>query len=186
MSIVWPSSVAAQATEVETQSRAVSKVKRMNGVFMRESLPHRADFLRLDLVENADFVGLAEWVDGFAQIFLRELVDVIVGTGFGDFDHFAADLEIAIRVGGILQRDGNARIAADVSVFHATLGGVDANELAVEVDPYRSDLRAAVRHECAQIAESGLFEQVGVFFGNDGRHGWFSFANRCPVECTSI
>jgi hypothetical protein len=35
----------------------------------RTELPHRTDFFRLDLVSDTNFAGLAERIDGLAQIF---------------------------------------------------------------------------------------------------------------------
>src|SRR5258706_5072071 len=110
-------------------------------------LAHGVDFFGLDLVGYADFAGLTEGIDRIAEIFLRELVDVVVGAGFSDFHDLAADFEVAVGIGGILKRNGNARIAADIFVFHAALGGINADELAVVVHPYGSDLRAAVFHQ---------------------------------------
>src|SRR5580700_9941843 len=74
------------------------------------SSTHRADFIRLDLIEDAHFAWLAERVDGFAQILLRKFIDVIIGAGLGNFDDAAANLQIAIGVRWILERNGNARI----------------------------------------------------------------------------
>src|SRR5260370_41357168 len=59
------------------------------------SSAHRADFLRLDFVGHAHFAGLTEGIDGLAQIFLRELIDVVVRAVFGDFDDLAATFQIA-------------------------------------------------------------------------------------------
>src|SRR3977135_1367851 len=106
--MVWPSSVEAEVMDTAKKKRIARKAQRM--IFMRDTLPHRADFFRCNLIEDADFAGLAERIDRVAQIFLRELVDVIVSAVFGDFHDAATNFKIAVRIRGILQRNGNARI----------------------------------------------------------------------------
>src|SRR5260370_35131212 len=85
------------------------------------SSAHRADFFRLDFVGHAHFAGLAVRIDGIAQIFLREFVDVIVRTLFGNFHDLAANFKIAVGIRGILKRNRNAGIAPDILVLHAAL-----------------------------------------------------------------
>src|SRR5438094_101804 len=131
---------------------------------------HRADFLGLDFVDDANLAGLAEGIHGLAEIFLRQFVDVVVGVFLGDFDDAPAHFEVAVGVGGILQRDSHARIAAHVLVLDAALGRIDSNVLAVEIHPDGRNLRAAVFHQRGEIAEGLLFKQVGVFFWNDFAH----------------
>ena len=95
---------------------------------------------------------------------------MVVGAFLGDFDDAPADFQVAIGVCGILQRDSHARVAAHIVVLDATLGGIDSNVLAVEIHPDGRDLRAAVFHQCPEIAKGLLFEQVGIFFRNDCAH----------------
>src|SRR5262249_25667 len=124
MSMVWPSSATAAgpAPLGSAKRRIARNSKRMKESFMPESLSHGADFVRLNLVEDSDLARLAEGVNGLAQIFLRKLVDVVVGAVFGNFDDSTANLQVAIRVRGILERNRDAWIAADVFVLHAALG----------------------------------------------------------------
>src|SRR5260370_1379659 len=74
-----------------------------------------ADFLRFNLVDYADFAGLPEGIHWISQIFFGEFVDVVVGAIFRDFHDAAADFQVAVRIRGILQRNGNARIAPDIN-----------------------------------------------------------------------
>ena len=131
---------------------------------MRLSSAHCAEFLGFDFVEDADFAGLAEGVFRIAEIFVGEAVDVIIGAFFGDLDDFAADLEVAVRIFGIDDGERDARIATHVEIFDAATRGIHTDMFAVEVAPDRSDLRAAVFHECAEIGEGFLAEQIGIFF----------------------
>jgi hypothetical protein len=64
------------------------------------ALTHRADFLRLDLVGDADFAWFPERVNWISQIFLREFVDMVVCTIFCDFDDLAADFQVAVGICG--------------------------------------------------------------------------------------
>jgi hypothetical protein len=73
--------------------------------------------LGLDFVDDAGFAGLGIGIFVYAEIFLCQLVDVIVGAIFGDFDDAAANLEIAVRVLGIDDGERDAGIAADVAVL---------------------------------------------------------------------
>src|SRR5262249_32036236 len=110
---------------------------------------HGADFLRLDLVGDANLTRLPEGINGLAKIFLRKLIDVVIGATFCDLHDTAANFKIAVGIRGILKRDGHARIAPNVYVFYAALRGIEANVSSVVVDPNRRDLRAAIFHQCA-------------------------------------
>src|SRR5258708_20947673 len=100
----------------------VSKFEfRLSNFEFLNSSAHRADFFRLDFVGHAHFAGLAEGIDGLAQIFLREFVDVIVRAVFGNFHDLAANFKIAVGIRGILKRNRNAGIAPDILVLHAAL-----------------------------------------------------------------
>ena len=70
---------------------------------------------------TADFAGLPEWIHRIPQILFGEFVDVVVRAIFGDFHDAAADFQVAVGIRGILQRNGNAWIAADIFVLHAAL-----------------------------------------------------------------
>ncbi len=80
---------------------------------------HGAEFHGLNLVEDADFAGLAEGVFRIAQIFVGEAINVIVGAFFGDLDDLAADFHVAIRIFRIDDRERDARITADVQILDA-------------------------------------------------------------------
>ena len=117
------------------------------GLVLRSA--HGAEFFGLDFVEDANFAGLAEGIFRISKIFVRQAVDVFVGTFFGDFDDLAANFHIAIRIFGIDDGERNARVAAHVEILDATARRIHANVFAVEVAPNGRDLRAAVFHEGA-------------------------------------
>src|ERR1700677_1682038 len=56
------------------------------------ALAHHLRVLGFDLVDHADFAGLAVGVFIDAEIFLGQLVDVGAGALFGDFDNAATNL----------------------------------------------------------------------------------------------
>ena len=105
--------------------------------------------LRLDLVHHPHFIGLAIRIFIDAKVFFGQLINVGVSALFGDFDYPAADFEIAIRIIGINNRQSYAGIAANVAIFLPSFGGIENDEVSVEVAPYWRYLRAAVGHQCA-------------------------------------
>src|ERR1700733_1549369 len=133
-------------------------------------LAHHRGVLGLYFVNDAHFAGVAVGIFVDAEIFLGQLVDVSAGAFFGDLDHAAADFEVAVGILWVHQSHGYARVAADVLIFLASLGGVENDVLAVEVAPHGRNLRTAVGHQGAEVGESALLEQVAVFFGDGWRH----------------
>src|SRR5437762_13094399 len=99
-------------------------------------LPHHGCVLRLDLVHHAHFIGLSIRIFIDAKVFFGQLINVGVSAFFGDFDYSAADFEIAIRIIGINNRQSYAGIAANVAIFLPSFGGIENDEVSVEVAPY--------------------------------------------------
>src|SRR5487761_80375 len=137
----------------------------------RTKLTHHAVVFWRNLVKNAHFARLPERIDGLAEIFLRKLVDVFIGAAFGNLDDAAANLEIAVRILRVLNREGDARVAAHILVLHAAEGGIEYDVLAVEVHPYGSYLWTAIGHNRGQIRECRLLQQVRVFLRDVFGHG---------------
>src|SRR5436853_6571930 len=71
--------------------------------------PHALDLLGRDRDGHADFPRLAAGVFVLAEVFLGQRVDVVIGALLRHPGHPAADLQVAVRVLGILDRDGHAR-----------------------------------------------------------------------------
>src|SRR6266403_3840133 len=101
-----------------------------------DALAHGADFLRFDLVSDAHFARFPERVNWISQIFFREFVDMVVRAVFGDFDDLAPNLQIAIGIGGVLDRNRNPGSAPDVLVLHAAPPRIEAPEISVVLHPH--------------------------------------------------
>src|ERR1700728_2898582 len=71
--------------------------------------PHRLRRGRLDLQEHADFTGLRKRVLVFAQVFLGERVDMRVGAVLRDTFDGSANLQVAVRIFRIEDRERNPR-----------------------------------------------------------------------------
>src|SRR4029077_15806392 len=123
-----------------------------------QPLSHYRGVFGFDLVEDADFAGLAVRILIDAKVLLGELVDAVVGAIFGDFRDAAADFQIAIRIIRIDDGEGDTRIAADVLILLAAPGRVEDDMLTIEVDPDRSDLRPAVGHESGEVGKGPFLE----------------------------
>src|SRR5246500_2239931 len=101
---------------------------------------HYRGVFGFDLVEDADFAGLAVRILIDAKVLFGELVDAVVGAVLGDLGDAAADFQIAIGILRIHDGERDTRIAADVLILLTATGRVEDDMLAVEVDPDRSDL----------------------------------------------
>src|SRR5262245_43380514 len=123
-----------------------------------------------DFVHYTHFARLTKRVLVLTQIFLRHLIDVGVGPLLGDLHHFAANFEIPVRIVGINNCHGYARVSADVTVLLAALGGVEYYMLTIAVHPDRGGLRASVGHDRGQAGKSLLVEQIAELLGDDIRH----------------
>src|SRR4051812_45563224 len=115
--------------------------------------PHALDLLGRDRDGHADLARLAAGVRVLAEVFLGQRVDVIVGALLRHSRHAPADLQVAVRILRVLDRDGHARIALEVLVLHAPARGVEADVGAVEVDPHRRHLRRAVGADGGDVSE---------------------------------
>ena len=111
----------------------------------------------------------------FAQVLLRQPVDVIDAALFGDFHNAAADLQIPVGVIGVLDGEGHAAIPAHVQVFLSSFGRVQEDVCAVVLQPNGRVLGGAVRVQGGEMGEDFLFEQVLEFLGHDLGHGRFPF-----------
>jgi hypothetical protein len=69
------------------------------------------------------------------HVLARELVDVLPGTLAGDFDNAASDLDVAVRVGMIRDREGDSRVAREVAGLLPSFGGVNQDMAAIVVYP---------------------------------------------------
>src|SRR5215831_9693885 len=99
------------------------------------------DFLRKNSIDHADLTRTAIGIDIPARIFLGQFIDVRVGSFFRDLDNFPFKGEVAVRIVGILDAEGNVRIAPHVSIFGPAFGAVDDNMRSVEFAPNGRDLR---------------------------------------------
>src|SRR5262249_62322386 len=133
-------------------------------------LSHHRRMLRLDLIEHANFAGLAVRIFVHAEIFLGELVDAIVGAFLSDLNDTAANFEIAIRVFRVDDSEGDAGITTNIAVLLPPACGIEDYMIAVEVNPDRSDLRTAVRHQRSEAGERTLLKKIFVLIGDGLRH----------------
>src|SRR5205814_10337638 len=93
------------------------------------------------------------WILVLAEIFLGERVDVLVGAFFDAAFHRTADLDVAVRVVGIEDRQRNRRALAQIARLDPALGGVHADHAAGVVEPDRRHLRRAVLHDRRDMRE---------------------------------
>src|SRR4030095_9790450 len=85
----------------------------------RRGSSHALDLLGQDLDGDADFTGTPVTVAVLTRVLLGERVDVLVGSLLGHLDDSPADLEVSVRVVGILDREGDVRISPAVLGLHA-------------------------------------------------------------------
>src|SRR6202035_2660928 len=95
---------------------------------------HTGEGARLDLVPDAHLAGLGGRVLVLAEIFLRERIDMRARPLLGGTRDAAADLQVAVRVVGIHDRQRHRRVRLQVARLDPALGGVHANDLAVVVE----------------------------------------------------
>src|SRR5437773_9125871 len=79
---------------------------------------HTLDLLGQDLDGDANLARAAMRVALLAGVLLRQRVDVRVGALLGHLDDPAADLDVAVGVVGILDRERDLRAALEVLVLH--------------------------------------------------------------------
>src|ERR1700727_1428979 len=106
-----------------------------------------------DFIEHAHFARRTVRILILARVLLGKLVDEFVGAFFSDLHHAAANRKMAIWIVWIEDVDADPWIAPDVFVLDASYGGIDQNVLAIVVEPDRSYVRTAVRHQCRQLSE---------------------------------
>src|SRR5215469_1590256 len=134
------------------------------------SLAHRAEAFRRDLNEHPLLTGTSKRILVLVEILFGHLVDVLLGAVLRDLGDPSPDLQVAIWIIGIDERDGNAGIVADVLVLLAAERGVDNHLSVFEIDPDRRGLRAAVGHEGGEAAECGFLEQIFIAVGEGSCH----------------
>ena len=107
----------------------------------------------------------ARCLNGFgAHVLLGERVDVLVGALVGQLGG-AADADPAIGVVAVDHEHGDVGIAFEVVRLDPPPSGVEAQVLAVGVDPHRGDLRRAVGHHGGDETEVRLVDQRKVVGG---------------------
>src|SRR5882724_4946855 len=136
---------------------------------LRSTLPRHPPWF--DHVHDPHFVGSGTAVDIHASVLPRERVDVLDRAGLGDLDHATPDRQVTVGVVGVEDREGDAGIAPHVLVLDASARRVDANVLAVEVEPDGGYLRTAVRHDGGEIGECLLRGNEIEELGRDGASG---------------
>src|SRR6266576_3765676 len=109
--------------------------------------PHRLDRLGQDLHHHAHLARPAVRVLVLAQVLPRERVDVVVGALLAHLDDPPADLDVAVRVLGVLDRERDARVPLEVLVLDASA-------------------RRAVRAHGGDVGERLLREEVAVLLGD--------------------
>src|SRR5206468_4650203 len=107
---------------------------------------HPATRGRRDLVDYTHLARLPERILVFAQILLRHAVDVLVGALLGDFADASADLQVAVRVVGIHDRERDASAQLHVLVLPPAAGAVHDHAPAIVVYPYWRHLRRSIGH----------------------------------------
>src|SRR5215470_19938810 len=137
---------------------------------MAQRLAHGGGVLGPDLVYDAYLARLTVGVLVLAEIFLRHLIDVSVGSLFADLGNLTAYFEVAIWIIGIDDSKSDTRIAAHVTVLLAALSRVENHVLAIRVDPHRRSLGTAVRHKSCKRGKGALVEKIAVLLGNDSGH----------------
>src|SRR6267143_2389710 len=128
--------------------------------------PHRLDGLGQDLHHHAHLARPTVGVLVLAQILLGERVDVIVRALLGHLDDPPANLDIAVWVLGVLDRERDARVLLEILVLHAPPRRVEAHVGAVVFHPDRRHLRRAVRADGGDVGECLLREEVAVLLGD--------------------
>src|SRR5439155_12492171 len=107
----------------------------------------------LDHVHDPHLVGPPIRVALDAQVLPGEQVRMLDRAVLGDLNDPPSYLKVAILVVGIEDREGDTGISAHVLVLHPPARRVNANVLAVEVEPDGCDLWASVRHHGGKIDE---------------------------------
>src|SRR6266498_7966 len=117
------------------------------------------DPLRRDDKNHAHLIVPAIPGIGFAEVFLREHLDMLDGAVGGDRHHAAADLHVAR--GAVRRGDGygHAWVARNVLDLYMRLHDVDQHVLAVRINPGLGDLRRTIRHRAREIADTRLAQQ---------------------------
>src|SRR5207249_8767413 len=128
--------------------------------------PHRLDRLGQNLHHHAHLARPAVRVLVLAQVLPRERVDVVVGALLAHLDDPPADLDVAVRVLGVLDRERDARVPLEVLVLDASARRAEAHVRAVVVHPHRRHLRRAVRAHGGDVGERLLREEVAVLLGD--------------------
>src|SRR6266403_1496222 len=149
--------------------RAATPRRARRAVARRSTLPRHPPWF--DHVHDPHCVGSGTAVDLHASVLPRERVDVLDRTGLGDLDHASPDRQVTVGVVGVEDREGDAGIAPHVLVLDASARRVDANVLAVEVEPDGGYLRTAVRHDGGEIGECFLRGNEIEELGRDGASG---------------
>src|SRR5207247_9242378 len=89
-------------------------------------------------------------------------------AGVGARAHATPDRQVTVGVVGVEDREGDAGIPPHVLVLDSSARRVDANVLAVEVEPDGGYLRTAVRHDGGEIGECLLRGNEIEELGRDG------------------
>src|ERR1700687_1676492 len=130
-------------------------------------LAHHVYGFGLDVVADADFARLAEWVLVLAEVLFGEAIDMRVGILFVLTDYAAADSDIAIRILGIDYRERDLRAGLQVLRLDPATRGVDTDFSVGVVEPDRGDLRGSVGHHGCDAGERFLAgEEVEKFLGD--------------------
>src|SRR6266542_5581586 len=88
-------------------------------------LSHRRSAFWLDFIDHPYLAWLPVRVLIHAPIFFGQAIDMSIGPLFGDFDHTAPYLQIAIGVVRILDRQSYPWIAPHITILHSSLCRVD-------------------------------------------------------------
>src|SRR5215831_6776679 len=139
---------------------------------------HALDLLGQDLHGDTNLTRPAMRVAFLTGVLLGERVDVCVGPLFGDLDDSTADLEIAVGVVGVLDRERDLRIALQIFVLHPSPGGIEQDVRAVVVDPHWRHLRRAVAADGRDVRERLLRQEITIGLWNRC-HGHLPLALSC-------
>src|ERR1700730_3310951 len=121
----------------------------------------------LDFAHYAHFAGCSMGILVLAEIFLRERVDVRTRPLFGAAPDPPADLDIAIGIVRINDRERDRSAGFQVASLHPAFCGIYPNDAVLVVEPDRGDLRRPVRHRRCERGKCLLpLQQIEILVGD--------------------
>ena len=126
----------------------------------------RDDAIRRYFADDAYIAGLVIRILVHANVFLCHPVDMVVRAFLGDLGDVAAHREPVEWIFGVDDIKTDLGLLLHVEGLTASLGCVDQDMGAVEIDPDRCYLWCAIGHDRCQVCEDGLLEEVESLLWN--------------------